>query len=108
MNNMETVQENIVTEYLEHNKAIEQSPEFQKIEQEVDNEVYRQFALERIQQEEKFLAEHGDYEEPDYEAEFGEEPFTSDAEPVVYDDRIARYVKFIATLGMRREATARR
>ena len=89
-------QENIVTEYLEHNKAIEQSPEFQKIEQEVDNEVYRQFALERIQQEEKFLAEHGDYEEPDYEAEFGEKPFTSDAEPVVYDEKIARYVKYLS------------
>lgn len=96
MNNMETVQENIVTEYLEHNKALEQSPEFQKIEQEVDNEVYRLFALERIQQEEKFLAEHGDYEEPDYEAKFGEKPFTSDAEPVVYDDRIARYVKYLS------------
>lgn len=52
-----------VIEYLEHNKAIEQSPEFQKIEQEVDNEVYRQFALERIQQAEKYLAEHGDYED---------------------------------------------
>lgn len=52
-----------VIEYLEHNKAIEQSPEFQKIEQEVDNEVYRQFALERIQQTEKYLAEHGDYED---------------------------------------------
>ena len=96
MNNMETVQENIVTEYLEHNKALEQSPEFQKIEQEVDNEVYRLFALERIQQEEKFLAEHGDYEEPDYEAEFGEKPFTSDAEPVVYDEKIARYVKYLS------------
>lgn len=31
MNNMETVQENIVTEYLEHNKALEQSPEFQTV-----------------------------------------------------------------------------
>jgi len=89
-------QENIVTEYLEHNKALEQSPEFQKIEQEVDNEVYRQFALERIQQEEKILVEHGDYEEPDYEAEFGEKPFTSDAEPVVYDEKIARYVKYLS------------
>ena len=92
-------QENIVTEYLEHNKAIEQSPEFQKIEQEVDNEVYRQFALERIQQEEKFLAEHGDYEDPECEAEFGEEPSTFDAEPVVYgedDERIARYVKYLS------------
>lgn len=63
MNNMETVQENIVTEYLEHNKALEQSPEFQRIEQEVDNEVYRLFALERIQQAKKYLAEHGDYED---------------------------------------------
>lgn len=50
-------------EYWEHNKALEQSPEFQKIEQEVDNEVYRLFALERIQQAEKYLAEHGDYED---------------------------------------------
>ena len=29
-----------VIEYLEHNKALEQSPEFQKIEQEVDNVIY--------------------------------------------------------------------
>ena len=50
-------------EYREHNKALDQSPEFQKIEQEVDNEVYRLFALERIQQAEKYLAEHGDYED---------------------------------------------
>ena len=85
-----------VIEYLEHNKALEQSPELQKIEQEVDNEVYRQFALERIQQAEKYLAEHGDYEEPDYEVEFGEKPFTSDAEPVVYDEKIARYVKYLS------------
>lgn len=92
-------QENIVTEYLEHNKALEQSPEFQKIEQEVDNEVYRQFALERIQQEERFLAEHGDYEDPECEDEFGKEPSTFDAEPVVYgedDERIARYVKYLS------------
>ena len=89
----------IVIEYLEHNKALEQSPEFQKIEQEVDNEVYRQFALERIQQEEKFLAEHGDYEDPECEDEFEEEPSTFDAEPVVYgedDERIARYVKYLS------------
>jgi hypothetical protein len=61
-NNMET-ECGTVIEYLEHNKALEQSPEFQKIEQEVDNEVYRLFALERIQQAEKYLAEHGDYED---------------------------------------------
>ena len=85
-----------VIEYLEQNKTLEQSPDYQKIMQEVDKEVYTQFALERIQQAEKYLAEHGDYEEPDYEAEFGEEPSTSDAEPVVYDDRIARYVKYLS------------
>lgn len=90
-----------VIEYLEHNKALEQSPEFQKIEQEVDNEVYRQFALERIQQAEKFLVEHGDYEEPEYndEFEFGDESSTSDDKPVVYgedDERIARYVKYLS------------
>lgn len=52
-----------VIEYLEHNKALEQSPEFQKIEQEVDNEVYRQFALEHIQMAEQDMAEYGDYED---------------------------------------------
>lgn len=94
-------QENIVTEYLEHNKALEQSPEFQKIEQEVDNEVYRQFALERIQQEEQYIAEYGDYEEPEYndEFEFGDESSTSDDKPVVYDkvdEALERYGKYLS------------
>lgn len=53
----------MVIEYLEHNKALEQSPDYQKIMQEVDKEVYTQFALERIQQAKKYLAEHGDYED---------------------------------------------
>lgn len=52
-----------VIEYLEHNNTLEQSPDYQKIMQEVDKEVYTQFALERIQQAEKYLAEHGDYED---------------------------------------------
>ena len=52
-----------VIEYLEQNKTLEQSPDYQKIMQEVDKEVYTQFALERIQQAEKYLAEHGDYED---------------------------------------------
>ena len=70
----------IVIEYLEHNKALEQSPEFQKIEQEVDKEVYTQFALEHIQMAEQDMAEYGDYEEPEYndEFEFGDESSTSD------------------------------
>lgn len=61
MNNKE--HDNIVSEYLEHNKTLEQSPDFQKIMQEVDKEVYTQFALEHIRQAEHDLAEHGDYEE---------------------------------------------
>ena len=63
MNNMEIVQENIVTEYLEHNKALEQSPDYQKIMQEVDKEVYTLFALEHIQMAEQDMAEYGDYED---------------------------------------------
>ena len=61
MNNKE--HDNIVTEYLEHNKALEQSPDFQKIMQEVDKEVHTQYAIEGIQQAEQDLAEYGDYEE---------------------------------------------
>ena len=107
MNNMETVQENNVTEYLEHNKALEQSPEFQKIEQEVDNEVYRLFALERIQLEEQYIAEYGDYEEPEcnYDNEYGDEPIFSDGAPTAtddeslmsneIDDEFARYEKYL-------------
>ena len=70
----------IVIEYLEHNKALEQSPNYQKIMQEVDKEVYTLFALGRIQQEEQYIAEYGDYEEPEYndEFEFGDESSTSD------------------------------
>lgn len=91
----------MVIEYLEHNKALEQSPEFQKIEQEVDNEVYRLFALERIQQEEQYIAEYGDYEEPEYndEFEFGDESSTSDDKPVVYDEvdeALERYGKYLS------------
>ena len=61
MNNKE--HDNIVSEYLEQNKALEQSPGFQKIMQEVDKEVYTQFAIEGIRQAEQDLAEHGDYED---------------------------------------------
>ena len=53
----------IVIEYLEHNKALEQSPDYQKIMQEVDKEVYTQFALEHIQMAEQDMAEYGDYED---------------------------------------------
>ncbi len=49
----------MVIEYLEHNKALEQSPEFQKIEQEVDKTV----CLRTYSASKKYLAEHGDYED---------------------------------------------
>lgn len=50
-------------EYREHNKALEQSRDYQKIMQEVDKEVYTQFALEHIQMAEQDMAEYGDYED---------------------------------------------
>ena len=85
----------IVIEYLEHNKALEQSPNYQKIMQEVDKEVYTQFALGRIQQEEQYIAEYGDYEEPEY----NDESSTSDDKPVVYDEvdeALERYGKYLS------------
>ena len=91
----------IVIEYLEHNKALEQSSNYQKIMQKVDKEVYTQFALDRIQQEEQYIAEYGDYEEPEYndEFEFGDESSTSDDKPVVYDEvdeALERYGKYLS------------
>lgn len=97
MNNKE--HDNIVSEYLEQNKALEQSPDFQKIMQEVDKEVYTQFAIEGIRQAEQVLAEYGDYEETfDDEFEYGDELSTPSDKPVVFDeidDRIARYEKYL-------------
>jgi hypothetical protein len=40
-----------VKEYLEHNRALEQSPDFLRIEQEVEKEVYTQFALQSIRED---------------------------------------------------------
>ena len=60
---METEYGEVITEYLEHNKALEQSRDYQKIMQEVDKEVYTQFALEHIQMAEQDMAEYGDYED---------------------------------------------
>ena len=47
-------------EYLEHNNALEQSPDFQKIESEVEKEVYTQFALDGIRDMELYLARGGE------------------------------------------------
>lgn len=96
-----------VNEYLEHNRVLEQSPDFQKILPEVEKEVYTQFTLERIRQEEQLIAEHGDYEEPecDYDNEYGDEPIVSDGATTATDDEslvsnkiddyFARYEKYL-------------
>lgn len=57
-------------EYLEHNNALEQSPDFQKIESEVEKEVFTQFALDGITRLEYDLAEGGEDEESVYDDEF--------------------------------------
>ena len=96
-----------VTEYLEHNKALEQSPDYQKIMQEVNKEVYTQFTLDSIRLEEQYIAEYGDYEEPEcnYDNEYGDEPIISDGAPTAtddeslmsneIDDEFARYEKYL-------------
>ena len=57
-------------EYREHNKALDQSPDFQKIESEVEKEVFTQFALDGITRLEYDLAEGGEDEESVYDDEF--------------------------------------
>lgn len=85
------------------NLALEQSPEFQRIVQEVDKEVYTQFALEHVRYEEQALVEYGDYEEPESdvdwnEYEFSDEPDSS-KEKNLFSDRVdeelERYAKYL-------------
>lgn len=57
-------------EYREHNKALDQSPDFLKIEQEVEKEVFTQFALDGIARLEYDLANGGKDEESVYDDEF--------------------------------------
>ena len=47
-------------DYLEHNRALEQSPDFQRFLPEVEKEVFTQFTLERIRDMELYLAEGGE------------------------------------------------
>lgn len=101
MNNKE--HDNIVSEYLEHNKTLELSLDFQKIMQEVDKEVYTQFTLDRIKDEEQALVEDGDYEEPEYEVdwneyEFDDEPDYSREKTIIpdeVDEALERYEKYL-------------
>ena len=86
-----------------YNKALEASPEFQKIEEEVDKEVFTLFALERIRYEEQALVEYGDYEEPEFdddwnEYEYDDEPKSSCEKPLVpngVDDAFEKYEKYL-------------
>ena len=57
-------------EYREHSKALDQSPDFLKIEQEVEKEVFTQFALNGIARLEYDLANGGKDEESVYDDEF--------------------------------------
>jgi hypothetical protein len=59
-----------VNEYLEHNRVLEQSPDFQKILPEVEKEVYTQFTLDSIRDMELYLANGGEDEETVYDDEF--------------------------------------
>ena len=59
-----------VNEYWEHNKALEQSPDFQRIESEVEKEIYTQFTLDGIRDMELHLANGGEDEETVYDDEF--------------------------------------
>lgn len=95
-----------------HNLELEQSPEFQEIEHEVDKEVYTQFALERIKEAERDLAEHGDYIRPecDFDFEFGDEPKSPDEIPLVSGidcGAIERYEKYLRKQSNRIEEAKR-
>jgi hypothetical protein len=57
-------------EYREHDKALDQSPDFLKIEQEVEKEVFTQFALDGIARLKYDLANGGKDEESVYDDEF--------------------------------------
>lgn len=87
-------------EWRAHNKALEQSPEFQKIEEEVDKEVLTLFTLDCIKDEEHYLVEYGDYEEPEFDDwnELDDEPKSSCEKPLVpneVDDAFERYEKYL-------------
>lgn len=69
--NMEREFAEPVNEYMEHNRVLEQSPDFQRIESEVEKEIYTQFTLDGIRDMELYLADGGENEETVYDDEFG-------------------------------------
>ena len=67
-------------EYREHNKALEQSPDFQKIEQEVEKEVFTQFAIDGITRLKYDMANSGE----DDESVFYDDEFDAPTEYDIY------------------------
>ncbi len=61
----------LANEYREHNRVLEQSPDFKKILPKVEKEIYTQFTLDGIRNMELYLADGGEDEETVYDDEFG-------------------------------------
>ncbi len=83
-----------VIEYLEHNRALEQSPDFQKIEQEVEKEVETQFALQSIREDELEVLDPSYFEGPKCSYESGDEQDSS-GEKLFADDVLARHEEYL-------------
>lgn len=83
-----------VIEYLEHNRALEQSPDFQRIEQEVEKEVYTQFALQSIREDEREVPDYRYFEGPIIPHKFGNETNSLGEKPLA-DDVLARYEEYL-------------
>ena len=85
---METLYGEVI-EYREHNRAIEQSPDFQRIEQEVEKEVYTQFALDGIKYLETELANGKE----DNESAFYDDEFDAPTEYDLYLRKKSNMIK---------------
>ena len=83
-----------VIEYLEHNRALEQSPDFLRIEQEVEKEVETQFALESIRKDELEVLDLSYFEGPKSPYKFGNEINSSGKKPLA-DDVLERYEEYL-------------
>ena len=86
-----------VNEYLEHNGALEQSPDFKRIEKEVEKEVYTQFALQHIKEDELNVLDRSFFEGPKTTYKIGNEPNSSGKKPLkpLADDVLARYEEYL-------------
>ena len=86
-----------VNKYLEHNRALEQSPDFKRIEKEVEKEVYTQFALQHIKEDELNVLDRSFFEGPKTTYKIGNEPNSSGKKPLkpLADDVLARYEEYL-------------